>query len=291
MRWLGSCGIVVVVLAAACTRPNAGFEDGEASTADEQGEVGQEGEGTTSTGGTTRGSADTSDTRATAAEGTTQGVTSDPDDTSAMDTSSVSGNPLDTGSECVPDFRPPYAIVSEPSLAVVHGGCPPVATLRVQNQGMVGNTVMGALCNLECECGADSITLSFDGPLPPVLPGCFELDVELEEVEEECIVVAYQLSSHGPGAPLVVASNTEVPAFAQPIAVQLADDPEQACDAECQPPAGNYALIAAGMEVLPDATPVEVMAAATSYLVVNESSGIDFDCNRRIRWYATHDPQ
>lgn len=288
MNRLGSCAIVVLV--AACTRPNAGFEGGEASTADEQGEVGQEGEGTTTAdGGTTRGSADTTDTRATTVEGTTQSVMTGPDDTSAMDTSIVTEGPLDTGI-CGLEFADIYPLVPQPSFPDLFGGqCPGFESLTIGMHVQAAGIVAGLSCSDMCNCeGAPEITVDFgSAPLPP-LPDCFRLQFQLDTVT--CDVLDYSITQSGAVAPLFTASNASLVAGVLAFVPDVA--PTFECNESCLPPSGYYALLQANtaIPVLPDAVPVELMGGLETYLVVNDRSGVDPDCNQVVRWHATQVP-
>jgi hypothetical protein len=277
----------VVVLVAACTRPNAGFEGGEASTADEQGEVGQEGEGTTTAGGgTTRGSADTtdaSDTRATTSGEleTTANVTSEATLGSSGDASESGG----TGS-CTPPADPYEIDVMPPLLALPFLECqfgPTVRNFALMLDVQSGPSTFSAqLCSEKCVCEGFMYQLSFNGPVPvlPQAPQCFQLLVELSPTDQEtCMVSAYMLQ--GESVQLTMASNVRDPAaLGMPVDVALGG--VEPCEGCKDPPSGSYALEAVGgVSIPPGAT-----GDAGGFTIHNAGAVIDENCNAVVRWSA-----
>lgn len=281
-RW--SCGLGVALLLAACTRPNTGFDGGGSESS---------GAGEADGGRTTGGAPTAGDGPATEGRTTTDGSAdgaSEPDDTSVADTSSTSSGQSDTGPACRLDFPPRYGIVSEPPLEEVVGACSGVETLYIQNQGLAGGMLTGALCAPSCTCEDLSISLTFEGPAPTLLPGCFELAVQLEERDGACTVTAYRMSPHMVEAPVFVASNVEMPMFFLPFAVALAEAPVEPCGNGCTPASGAYDLVASpGGTLPPDGTPVVVSTGVSDYRVVNDGSGIDPQCAPQVRWFAERD--
>lgn len=292
MRWLGACGMVVV-LVGACTRLNAGFEDGEASTADEQGEVGQEGEGTTTAGGgTTRGSADTtdsSDTRATTSEvETTVGVTSDATLGSSSDASDSSES--GTTKSC-PPFPDAFEIdVMPPLIALPFFECQFGPTIRdytfTLDDQIDPTTVSAQLCSDMCFCEGPIVQMTFDAPLPPLPPSgdCFGLLVEFSPNDQKtCFVSAYLVQ--GEGVLLTMASNRLIPeALGLPVEVTLGDLVE-GCEGCEKPASGSHALESLGVSIPPGAT-----GDAGGFAIHNAGAVVDESCNQVVRWSAMEMP-
>jgi hypothetical protein len=279
-RWW--CGLGVVLLLSACTRPNHGFEGGESEGAEEVDDRTTGGALTVGDGPTT-GSGET-----TKATGETDGGSLD----TTADTGDASSGMHDTGTVCVAELRARYDIVSEPPLVQLAGGCGAFPPQFVQVQGVKGddNSLTGALCGEDCQCGPQTIMLTFDGPLPATPPGCIRLEVQLAAVGDDCVVEAYRLSNFNAELPIVVASNVEMPTFPQPIALELADEPTEACGGDCTPASGNYDLLTpTGTPIPPDGTPVPVQVTGGTYRVANEGSAVDLDCTPQVRWVAEQD--
>jgi hypothetical protein len=108
-----------------------------------------------------------------------------------------------------------------------------------------------------------------------------------------CKVLDYTTGLVPPADPLFIASNGTVSVGS--LALVLAPAPSSdECNESCMPPSGHYPLLQVntGLPVPPDASPTELEAGnGSTYLVVNERSGIDSSCDPMVRWYATQVPE
>lgn len=274
--------MVAAVLASACTRDNPAFEgSGEQDGASEQGtSVGP--------GLTTTTSASTGPGPNTLDEGE---VTSMPTTastsvaTSGLETGPQSEGTSETGPACTLEFPARHVLTTAPVLEL------PLCittTLLVSFEPIDGMTASVRDCGGACPCpGQPEHVLSVDVELPPTVPPCARLDLDLAIGDSgDCELLAYALSVTDPFlSPLLVVSNVVEPGFLTPFDLELAELPAEACGTGCEmTPSGYYDLVSASSGIHypadPEPTPFGVFS------LVNEGSGIDEGCSQVARWHA-----
>lgn len=277
--WIALLGLASSL---ACSHPNPDFT-GDAATGEDAGHTDDPGDGTITSGTSSKPGDDTSvDTSngVTSMSVTTNGPSSETESTS--DASDTTDDPTGNPPACM--FAPPYQLSVSPPLNGMN--CLIDAQLSAMVLNVVSSTSYMVRQCLTCDCrmGAE-YTLTFDLAPPEFMEGdCFSLEVDLANVgDNECFVDAYGLYDVD-GAPIQLVSNVAEPDVQDAFSVELAMDPAivcgEGCDAEMT---GHYDLLATGGGPAP---PNEVPVPHGGYDLVNSWSGRQ-GCNDRYRWYAT----